>query len=1560
MQDNQLVQKDEEGRAFIEQIRRSEYMIGMTLAPDAEAAAEGMRRKLSSALRLLSDDLYSTKTHFVLELIQNADDNAYEIGVAPEIQIGISPSTLRIWNNEQGFTHENVRALCSVGESTKSKKVGFIGEKGIGFKSVFQVSDTPEIHSNGFHFRFNMSNPEEHLGYVVPHWIEPEESISGRGTTIILPAKARESFTHAVLSELDARLLLFLRKLRRIELRTPGEEVSMQRLDAAGFAVLQTDRHIHGSEATRTRQSYLHVSTSVSMVATPDDKRPEALDSEMILAFPVDEAGKALATPDCATFAFLPIRTFGFRFCVQADFLLSSAREDIQTARPWNVALRDAIAPAFVASLEQFRNRPALARTFLRFLPQEQELAHSFFAPVVQQTVAALAQTECILCTTGQWRRPANVMTASAQFQRLVPAEQAWELFGKDYPARDLDVEPDTLKELGCAPLYFADIVSLFTRHGDWVRNQGRAWLVQFFRYLATFNRQHLRDAGICEAACLPVSDGSLQSPSDGTVFFPLARGLKFGFEEELRILDEEFINAIEEKDETEIYGLLRDLGVCTPEPYTLITNHILPAHQSNRWLESDFSALTGHVRYVRAKLGDYLAAAARHGITEAPAIEALSKGLRLKTKNNESQSWYFKRAGDLYLGHEYQPEFDIDTLLGASLDPLRLTSPDYLPPRLAELAQPERAAVLADWRAFFFRIGVNPSPCLTGEVNAACSPELSTLLTSENSSTRQKTLECLNRHWNHYSRQATYVPYGRSASARSYTQFALALRATIAPTKQRRTAALQDTYYPSEIVRDVFGSSPTYIDAELENEEFLDTCGIVHRVDANACIKRLKQIKVDGRASAAAVRPLYRHLDQIFDRFPSVVRDAFHEHALILTRSTETPWRLPDEVVWSLPGEFLNIHYPALNSQYADSHSFFVRKLGVPQEVSVAAAVRTLPSLAASGLTTDAQASEALRIYVRANRELASPHASATPAWLINFKTRSVYLNHRGEMVAQDGTLYADDHPATSALFAEQADISFLAVPPARLPQIKVLLEAAEVPLLSESVSISLQEPGAGSQNNTITTRIRERYCYIARLVYAQSHTVFEQAKEAGLWRRLSALSVIDVEALTICTTLQDITATTQGEVLISGETAFVRVGSKGVADRLAREICIMLKAPMMLVDGISRILRDEDAVEVEEYFDVRVIPALPDDEILQLTLEHLPPEHDMSSVSDSAQDENEVVPVQSVVPLPQGPSPTLALVGNADTPPQSATSPTPQPLPDSGAAMTATKVRHTSPAGSGSAVFDNRIQPAAASVQMQDSPIAHLESGSPANHGITVSGAVAPGGTRRSGSRRRRKQVPDHRDTGHRLLSYVELAPTDITQAPSPDPAARPNNRDITAQAAVQYFLQTQQAKWASLEEMPPYNKGFDIRAIAHDGSEHLIEIKGQSAAWTAAGIAMTPSELLCAADKREHYWLCIVEHATQPGRQILHTVNDPFGRADQFRFDSGWKAAATLEASVSSLAPAPGLHIEMQDIGSGIILSVKKTGSMFYKIHVHLTDGRQVFKVFDPARMRLSHGV
>ena len=60
--------------------------------------------------------------------------------------------------------------MCDVGRSTKGKhKFGYIGQKGIGFKSVFRVTDRPEIHSNGFHICFDVDSGP--MGFILPHWI---------------------------------------------------------------------------------------------------------------------------------------------------------------------------------------------------------------------------------------------------------------------------------------------------------------------------------------------------------------------------------------------------------------------------------------------------------------------------------------------------------------------------------------------------------------------------------------------------------------------------------------------------------------------------------------------------------------------------------------------------------------------------------------------------------------------------------------------------------------------------------------------------------------------------------------------------------------------------------------------------------------------------------------------------------------------------------------------------------------------------------------------------------------------------------------------------------------------------------------------------------------------------------------------------------------------------------------------------------------------------------------------------------------------------------------------
>ena len=103
---------------IIERIRRQEYLIGVELPPEVEEGARNMRLNLNNALKTLSEDLYSKETHFVLELVQNADDNDYAPGADPEISFHLSSARLLVQNNEVGFTEANVAALCKVGQST--------------------------------------------------------------------------------------------------------------------------------------------------------------------------------------------------------------------------------------------------------------------------------------------------------------------------------------------------------------------------------------------------------------------------------------------------------------------------------------------------------------------------------------------------------------------------------------------------------------------------------------------------------------------------------------------------------------------------------------------------------------------------------------------------------------------------------------------------------------------------------------------------------------------------------------------------------------------------------------------------------------------------------------------------------------------------------------------------------------------------------------------------------------------------------------------------------------------------------------------------------------------------------------------------------------------------------------------------------------------------------------------------------------------------------------------------------------------------------------------------
>ncbi|ESN90221.1 hypothetical protein HELRODRAFT_90869 [Helobdella robusta] len=157
-------------RGIVDEIRRNEFGIGVALDGEGRVLMKKQLDRQGRCLDRLSKDLYSKDTHFVLELVQNADDNSYSSeNCTPSLRFILNQDSIVVLNNEVGFNELNFRAICDVGRTTKGKHMlGYIGQKGIGFKSVFRVSDTPEVHSRGLHVKFDANSKP--LGYILPEW----------------------------------------------------------------------------------------------------------------------------------------------------------------------------------------------------------------------------------------------------------------------------------------------------------------------------------------------------------------------------------------------------------------------------------------------------------------------------------------------------------------------------------------------------------------------------------------------------------------------------------------------------------------------------------------------------------------------------------------------------------------------------------------------------------------------------------------------------------------------------------------------------------------------------------------------------------------------------------------------------------------------------------------------------------------------------------------------------------------------------------------------------------------------------------------------------------------------------------------------------------------------------------------------------------------------------------------------------------------------------------------------------------------------------------------------
>ncbi|KAK0721152.1 hypothetical protein B0H67DRAFT_536144 [Lasiosphaeris hirsuta] len=381
----------------------------MTSTAEAEKIVEDIRRDmtldgtiskkkpillaLEKALEVLSDQLYDKSTHFILELIQNADDNTYDLrpDSPPTLNFTYKKGTVRIDSNETGFLEKHVRAICTIGQSTKGgigHSTRYIGEKGIGFKSVFKVADVVSIASRHFTFHFDKSKP---LGLIAPIWSDKFPEKRPEGLTSIhlkLAPNCDESCIVQEFKKLDAQILVFLRQLREINItvtENDGRQWSrkLQRSDGIEDGMRITT--LHGDDNT-----WRYLVTRHRVDGLPrEPKRPECSESEILLAFPLADFRRGPVTETQSVYAFLPIRGYGFPFLLQGDFLLTANRQDIDADSAWNRALRDASVDAFVGAMERLVSGQ-LKYWWPQYLPVQ--TMEDFFEPMRKQILSRLSE----------------------------------------------------------------------------------------------------------------------------------------------------------------------------------------------------------------------------------------------------------------------------------------------------------------------------------------------------------------------------------------------------------------------------------------------------------------------------------------------------------------------------------------------------------------------------------------------------------------------------------------------------------------------------------------------------------------------------------------------------------------------------------------------------------------------------------------------------------------------------------------------------------------------------------------------------------------------------------------------------------------------------------------------------------------------------------------------------------------------------------------------------------------------------------------------------------------
>jgi Molecular chaperone, HSP90 family len=390
-----------------------------------EFEVEGYKK----SLEILSDTTYQDRKHFLLELIQNADDASFDQNKA-SLNFTIYNDRLELQYNENGFELEDILAITDTGNSTKTgikkKANSFIGEKGIGFKSVFALAKSVEIHSSDWHFKLKKES------CIIPQKIKNRRTQEGTKIVIhFLEDVKNENSIDIIADELykyfatDVETFLFLQQLSEFNLVdarklkdqksysleiSPNNRKSSKLEITSSFNcssneyVLYSERIIFPKDIVAAR--WEKIGNEIGEI-----ERTFTIASKLIIND--NEAGRV--------FCFLPTNVLlPVPIYLQIDGHTKADRESLHdpSNNIWNKYLLSKLPEFLNNSILEFRKEKSISDDLYKLVPYGK--AYGQFSEVINQWIECLKGSAWVKTYSEEWVTPEDAIIPNQYIGKII------------------------------------------------------------------------------------------------------------------------------------------------------------------------------------------------------------------------------------------------------------------------------------------------------------------------------------------------------------------------------------------------------------------------------------------------------------------------------------------------------------------------------------------------------------------------------------------------------------------------------------------------------------------------------------------------------------------------------------------------------------------------------------------------------------------------------------------------------------------------------------------------------------------------------------------------------------------------------------------------------------------------------------------------------------------------------------------------------------------------------------------------------------------------------------